>query len=129
MRKNRCTQNYVHYTIQGRKIWRGRGAIDPPIYDRLVNPISTRRSDYAPHITTPTSPIFRPSFGPVIYFCCQAITYERNKTAQWGSSFYEFEFSKPNILRKWFYNWIKFIYPKYSKHNWFWCVVKCLIMV
>ena len=79
----------------------GRGAADILVYGRSVNPISTRRADCAHHITTrPPLQIFRPSFGPVIYFCCQAITYERNKTVQWGPSFNEFVFSKPHNIRK-----------------------------
>ena len=39
-------------------------------FDRSVNPISTRRTDYAHHITTlsPTPPPnFRPSYGPGKY--------------------------------------------------------------
>ena len=41
------------------------GSMASPDFDRCVNLISTRGTDYAYHITTASAPqIFRPSYGP-----------------------------------------------------------------
>ena len=39
----------------------------PPDFGRSVNPISSRGADYAHHITTWHTRIFRPSYGPASY--------------------------------------------------------------
>ena len=88
--------HFIHYTL-GRSVVPGGagGAMTPPDFGRLVNPISTRGTDYA-HPSTTSSPGFSDLATRVIKKCLNATLIVNSHCQKPSESFWCF-FSLNNI--------------------------------